>query len=311
MEENKFIYTIDNISKLNTICKQIRKIDKTNRYTIKIKQSTIKGNIKFTYSNFDIIGIKEVKLIGSKYGRQLNKDGKENTTWRTATFKVTGNNNTFTNLTIINDAINPSKKGQQVALGIYGNNNTFIKCNIKSMLDTLFIGPLPDDLVLRYLDFIPDDERYKEGTCFTYFKKCFIQGTNDFIFGAGDAYFNKCQIDSIEDMSYSISHITAPSHSLKDEFGFMFYKCNFTSSSIPQQRVYLGRPWRDFGKSVFIKCDYGSHINSNGFNNWDKSSIRYLTARFLEYPRQENRVNWSIQLKKIPAIYKECIKKYK
>ncbi len=310
MKNNK-TYTIDNIDQLNSICKKIRKIDKTNRYTIKIKESTIYGNIKFTYSNFDIIGINKVQLIGNKYSKQLNEDYKENTTWRTASFKITGDNNTFKNLTIINSSLNPAKKGQQVALGIYGNNNQFINCTFKSTQDTLFIGPLPDDLVLRYLDFLPKDEVYKQGTCFSYFKNCFIQGTIDFIFGAGDAYFNKCILDSIEDMSFRPSYVTAPAHSLKDEFGFLFYKCKFTSSTIFQQRVYLARPWRDFGKSVFINCEYGTHINSKGFTNWSNSSIRYLTARFYEYPKVNNRIEWSTQLDKIPSIYKEFIKKFK
>lgn len=301
---------INSLNELNDTCKKLRKHDKKTRFTIYIKESTVHNNIKFTYSDFEIIGIKKVEIIGSKYSKQLNEDKRLNTTWRTPTFKVMGNNNTFKNITFINDSDRPFKKGQAVSLAIYGNNNTFIKCNIKSLQDSLFIGPLPDDLVFRYLDFIPEDERYIEGNLFSYFKNCYICGNVDFIFGAGQAYFNKCEIESKEDCSYDYSYITAPAHSLKDPFGFLFYKCNFISNTIAQQRVYLSRPWRDFGKAVFIDCQYGQHINSLGFSNWD-NTIRYLTARFFEYPKKDNRIEWSKSFTKIPEIYKDCIKKYK
>jgi len=302
---------LNSLLELNNCCKQLRQKDKKTRFKIYIKESSVKGNIKFLYSNFDIIGLNKVEIIGSKYSKQINEiDHKENTTWRTPTFKVTGNNNTFKNISIINNSLQPYKKGQQIALAIYGNNNQFIDCQIKSTQDTLFIGPLPDDLILRYIDFIPEDERNIEGNLFSYFKNCHITGTIDFIFGAGQAYFNKCILESIEDFSFRPSFITAPAHSMKDNFGFCFYKCNFISKTIFQQRVYLGRPWRDFGKSVFIKCNYGTHINSKGFINWE-NTIRYLSSRFEEYPSNIKRVDFSKHLKKIPDIYKDIIKKYK
>lgn len=303
------IVTINNVEDLLETCKKIRETDTVSRYKIIIKESEVFHDIKFPYSNFDIIGENQVKITFNKYSRQTNKDGKQNTTWRTATFTLTGNNNTFTNITFKNSAWDCFNKGQEVSLGIYGNNNKFYNCKIISTQDSLFIGPLPDDLVKRYLDFIPEDERYIEGNLFSYFKNCYICGTIDFIFGAGQAYFNSCQIESIEDGSYHIGYISAPAHSLKDPFGFLFYKCNFFSNYIFQKRVYLARPWRDFGKSAFIDCQYGQHIYQEGFVNWE-NTFRYLTARFLEYPKQNNRVFFSKQLDSIPKIYSDCIEKF-
>ena len=308
--ENLKKYTVKDFNSALILCKEIRK-ETNKRVLIEINESETYGYFKFPYNNFVLKGIGKVIINGNRYSRQLNEeDHLLNTTWRTATLKITGNNNTFINLTIKNTALNPAKKGQQVALGVYGDHNEFYSCKITSTTDTLFIGPLPEDLVKRYIDFIPEDERMIEHNLFTYFNKCFIQGNIDFIFGAGQAYFNNCQIDSVEDMHFKSSFVTAPAHSLIDPFGFLFYKCDFTSKTITSSRVYLSRPWRDFGKTAFINCKYGNHINSKGVINWS-NTIRYLTARYLEYPKKEKRAEFLKQLNEIPEIYLNIINKYK
>lgn len=298
--------TVDDFPAALKVCQKIRESDKNRLYIVRIKQSVNRGPFKFPYSNFCLIS-NNATITGDKYGKQLDESGTENTTWRTATLTVTGSNNIFVNFTIENTALNPSKKGTSVALSVFGDKNTFQSCSISSTQDTLFIGPLPDDLATRYIGFIPEDERLVEGNLRNYFINSKISGSVDFIFGAGQAVFSTCLIESVEDGRMGISYVTAPAHSLKDSFGFLFYDCSFVSSSILCQRVYLSRPWRDYGKCAFINCTYGQHIKSEGFTDWSASSFRYLTARYLEYPLRQGRVNWMFNSKQ-PEICLDYLK---
>lgn len=40
----------------------------------------------------------------------------------------------------------------------------------------------------------------------------------------------------------------------------------------PANSVYLGRPWRDYAKTVFIDAYMGEHIRQEGWHNWNKSN---------------------------------------
>jgi pectinesterase len=163
----------------------------------------------------------------------------------------------------------------------------------------------------RYLGFIPEEERYFEGLARNYFANCVIEGTFDFIFGAGQAVFYKDTIISTEDCR-GATYIVAPSHSLKDDFGYLFYKCSFEGDNVPKESAYLARPWRDYGKAVFDQCQYGPHVKKEGFGDWCEEG-RDKTARFLEYPLPEGRVPW-VKNKKGEAIdskYKKAAKAVK
>ena len=293
-------YRVSSYRECLSTCETIRK--RSNAYAIIEfeKPLEIEGRTSFPYSNFYLKG-NGSKFVSNSAGKYTDKDNRELTTWRTATFSSYGDNCIFEDFIFENRACLPEKNGQAVALSCFSNNCLFINCKIVSSQDTLFIGPLPDDLIFRYTDFIPERERLIEGNLHNYFYSCYIEGGIDFIFGAGQASFYKCQIDSEEDNRFSTSFVSAPAHSMKDEFGFHFYKCNFTSRTIFQQRVYLARPWRDFGKCFFNSCKYGKHISSEGFINWELTQ-RQLTCRFLEYPRQKSRVSFAKEVDDVSKL---------
>jgi pectinesterase len=287
------------------ICGDFRKKDPTDRCIVHLQNGLSEGNFVFPYSDFMIScdeGAHEIS--GSRYAKMLDEKGQELSTWKTATLKVTGNHNLFENLEIKNTAGDPENKGQEVALAVYGDDNLFLKCALSSTQDTLFVGPLPDDLSTRYLGFIPEDERYHEGNCRNYFFHCAIFGSVDFIFGAGQADFLECAIGSIDD-GRETSYVCAPAHSLKDDFGFLFYQCSFIAAGAKKSSVYLARPWRDYGKAVFVECAYGAHIKPEGFSEWNTEK-RYLTARFEEYPLQKGRVSWVKNKESAPLEERYC-----
>ncbi len=262
--------------------------------TVYLEKGTYYGKVNLFTSNVKIIGSGADTVIShNDYARMVNSDGVEIGTFQTYTLLITGDNVTLENLTVENTAGSPATLGQEVALSCYGNNFTAKNCHFKSTQDTLFLGPLPDDLVVRYDGFLPDYLRYYQGKTYQKFIDCTIFGTVDFIFGSANALFDNCKIVSLND-NRDVGYVAAPSHSLANEIGFVFLNCDLISNNAPN--VYLARPWRDFGKTTFIDCNYQDHINPIGFINW-QDTYREKTARFLEYNQKDyTRPTWTKKL---------------
>ena len=194
-------------------------------------------------------------------------------TFRTYTVRVDGDNLTFRNLTIENNA---PRLGQAVALHTEGDCLRFENCRLLGDQDTLFTGGEHTRL---------------------YFDHCYIEGTTDFIFGPATAYFKDGTIHSKVN-----SYITAASTPEDVEVGYVFDGCTLTAAP-EATKVYLGRPWRPYAHTMFINCEMGSHIRPEGWHNWNNADNE-RTARYGEYgskgPGAANaaRVEWA---KKIDA----------
>lgn len=80
----------------------------------------------------------------------------------------------------------------------------------------------------------------------------------------------------------------------------MFIQCKIAGNA-PINSVFLGRPWRRYGKSVFLCCQLDEHIKPEGWHNW-RDPEKEKTAFFAEYNNsgkgalKKNRVSWSNQL---------------
>lgn len=289
--QNAKQFIVNDFGELMTLCSRLRENDPLSPFMVFVRPSRNEEIIKFPFSNFLIKAVAEgVIITSSLYAKMKDEKGEELTTWKTATMKVTGSHNIFIGLDIRNEAGNPGKKGQEVALGIYGDDNLFIDCRFSSTQDTLFVGPLSRDLQERYKGFLPDDERDCPHVLTNYFSACRIEGSVDFIFGAGNAFFSHCEIVSVND-GRSEGYVAAPSTERENNCGFFFSECDFTSS-FHEPLVYLARPWRDYGKAVFASCHYGDHIKKEGFSDWCDLE-RKNTCRFEEVPLQKGRVAWA------------------
>lgn len=269
----------------------------------------------------------DVRLIGENrettvityddYARKLDEKGVEYNTFRTYTACVTGERVRLENLTVENSNTRPKEVGQCVALSV--NAKTFYAENVNliSTQDTLFCAPFPDDLVVRYRDFLPERQLYMEGGSLHLFKNCKIAGTVDFIFGGAEAYFWECELISLADERKG-GFVAAPSHCLGQEYGFNFVDCIFKNGGAGGNEVYLARPWRDFGKCAFIGCRLDNHIHPALFDKWNDTA-RDKTARFSYYNLtclfNPEPVKWSYALTeseadKIIARCKENFKRY-
>ncbi len=264
----------------------------------KITQPTTIYLKKGVYHTKLVIAADDVTLIGEDrettviayddYARKPHCDGREYNTFRTFTVCVTGERVVIDNLTIANTNTSPETQGQCVALSVNAKTFRAKNCDLKSTQDTLFTAPFPDDLVIRYSGltddptyydgFIPREQLYMEGGAFHYFENCRVYGTVDFVFGGAAALFENCEFISLKEKR-GIGFVAAPCHSLRQELGYLFYKCKFANGGADNGSVYLARPWRDFGKCVFLDCSLDSHISPLLFDKWN-DTYRDKTARF-------------------------------
>ena len=196
-------------------------------------------------------------------------------TFRTYTLKIEANDITLKNLTIENNA---ARLGQAVALHTEGDRLIFINCRFIGHQDTVYTG-------MPYTRL--------------FFKGCYICGTTDFIFGPSTAWFEECTIESLVN-----SYVTAASTPADAAYGYIFNNCRLIAKD-GVDKVFLGRPWRDYGYTLFMNCDLGAHIRPEGWHHWEKQ--RENAARYFEYNNHgagalpQQRVAWSRQLTKKEA----------
>lgn len=196
-------------------------------------------------------------------------------TFRTFTLKIQGSKITLKNITIEN---NSARLGQAVALHTEGDRLTFVNCRFLGHQDTIYTGNAKTRL---------------------YFKDCYIEGTTDFIFGPSTAWFEHCQI-----LCKANSYITAASTPQDVAYGYIFNNCSISCAE-GVDKVYLGRPWRNYGYTLFMNCQLPRQIRPEGWHQWRPEAVK--TARYMEYNNTgegaatDKRVPWSRQLTKKEA----------
>ncbi|MGM9971725.1 MAG: pectinesterase family protein [Anaeroplasmataceae bacterium] len=268
--------------------------------TIILDEGVYNEKIKISKSNITIIGQgKNKTIIANKdWSPKINIDNKEYNTFRTYTLMAAGDNITIKDLTIQNLSVPSKTYGQAVALHVIGDNFSLIDSSLLGAQDTLFCGPLPPNLQLKYKGFLKEDELTNKYSR-QFYQNCYIEGDVDFIFGGGTAIFDKCHFHSINPEH---GFFFAPSHNEDQKYGFTCFNCKF--SGVGDNSMYLGRPWRDYGKVTLIDCEIiGNIIKSEGWNKWNNTN-RDKTARFEEYNTNidtSSFVSWSKHLNSIEA----------
>lgn len=261
---------------------------------IYLSEGVFRQKLEIDVDGITLVGTGEkTVLVNDDYAKKLDEKGVEYNTFRTYTVAVCANGVTLKNLRIENDSHDSPHKGQEVAISVCGTDFVAENCTFVSEQDTVFCGPLPDDLIERYDGFLKDKLR-KKGSCKQLFSNCTIEGTVDFIFGCADALFENCTIVSANDGRTGF--VAAPAHALQQTVGFVFDHCQLVChKTMPPQKVFLARPWRDYGKATFLGCTFGAHVKTEGFDKWNDTN-RDKTARFAETNKPQGRVAWSKQV---------------
>lgn len=253
---------------------------KQDETTIYIKDGIYseKVTIPTNKQKLHLIGQSAEKTVisWSDYAKKTGPTGYEMGTSATSTVFLYADDFLAENITIENAAGEGKDIAQACAITVDADRVAFINCRFIANQDTIYT--------------------YGKGQR-QYYRGCWIEGTTDFIFGASTCWFEDCTI-----LSKKNSYITAASTPEGAEFGYVFNRCRLIHDE-NALKVYLGRPWRPFARTVFIDCEMGDHILPEGWHNWNKPYAEKTTF-YAEYgsrgegaaPASE-RVRWSRQLK--------------
>lgn len=232
----------------------------------------------------------DVVLTYDDYAYYIMDDGLKRGTFRSYSVFIDAHDITLKNLTIENASGDSLSHGQAIALYADGDRLIIDSCRLLGHQDTLFTAPLPPKEV-EPRGFIGPKENAPRLTGRQYYKNCYICGDIDFIFGGATAYFENCTIESLKriddtkiesDAPQIQGYVTAASTPEGQEYGYVFSHCSLISEDCPAASVYLGRPWREFAKTVFLECSIGPHIHPDGFHDWNKTQARN-TIFYAEY----------------------------
>lgn len=238
--------------------------------TLYIKNGVYNEKIELPANNTD------VRFIGESAEKTIitysDYSGRgKHTTFTSYTAKISGNRFVAENITFANTA---GPVGQALALYVDADKAVFKNCRFLGNQDTIFAAG---------------------ETARQLFLNCYIEGTTDFIFGPSTAVFQHCTI-----RAKSNSYITAANTTAGKKFGFVFLDCNIIADSAVT-KLYLGRPWRAFAKTAFIRCQLPKAIVPEGWHNWGNPE-NDKTVWYAEYQNRgegadtKNRVAWAKQL---------------
>jgi pectinesterase len=249
----------------------------TNVWTIRVKPGTYKERVYVQRERgyLHLVGEdpETTILTHEIHANMVGNDGEKIGTFRTPTMQIDGDGFIVENLTVANAA---GPVGQALALRVDGDKGVFRNCRFLGWQDTLFLN------------------RGRQ-----YFEDCYIEGHVDFIFGGATAFFERCRIHCLRK-----GYITAASTPADQLYGFIFDHCTITGEG--EAKTYLGRPWRSYAMTVFLKTEMSDVVQPAGWDNW-RDPKREQTVRYGEYgssgpgARPEERVPWARRLTEAEA----------
>ncbi|KAI8078185.1 pectin lyase fold/virulence factor [Gilbertella persicaria] len=242
-------------------------------YTINIAPGTYTEQISITRSNV-ILKNSGSGTVLIQYNAGHDTQSKTGSDTDSAVLTIKGSNVKVYNITFANTYKKTDAAG--LALNLEGAQAGFYNAKFYGFQDTLLIN------------------RRGSG----YFKKCYIEGSVDFIWGYGIGYFQGCIIAS-NSRGFVTAHNRDSSSSVG---GFYFNKCivkatvpsgplasnysstvAFTSISQATHTCYLGRPWNQYARVVFMYSTINSHIYPAGWSQWSNATPNTSSVTFAEY----------------------------
>jgi pectin methylesterase-like acyl-CoA thioesterase len=205
-------------------------------YYIFVKKGTYEGHVQINRANIHLMGQSRENTIIS-WNKLHNEDGGNVDT--NATINVTANDVSFDNLTIRNTR---SNEGQALALYTKADRIVITSCNLLGWQDTYRTGK--------------DGQRHLV-------RNSKISGTTDFIYGAGEAYFDECTLHIVRKSNV----IVAPDHS-SAKYGYVFRNATITAEQSGSTTA-LGRPWGNTPKVAYIHTQLTSDVSitAQGWND--------------------------------------------
>ncbi|XP_019418843.1 PREDICTED: pectinesterase-like [Lupinus angustifolius] len=200
------------------------------------------------------------------------------TTFNSATFAVVAQGFVAVNITFRNTA-GPSKH-QAVAVRNGADLSTFYSCSFEGYQDTLYTHSLRQ-----------------------FYSECDIYGTVDFIFGNAAVVFQSCNLFPRLPMNGQFNAITAqgrtdPNQNTGTSIHNAIIKAsNDLAPMISSVKTYLGRPWKEYSRTVYLQSFMDNLIEPIGWHEWN-GDFALSTLFYGEYnntgpgSNTTNRVTW-------------------
>ncbi|CAF2034789.1 unnamed protein product [Brassica napus] len=200
------------------------------------------------------------------------------TTFNSATFAVTSPNFVAVNMTFRNTA--GPEKHQAVALRSSADLSIFYSCSFEAYQDTLYTHSLRQ-----------------------FYRECDIYGTVDFIFGNAAVVLQNCNLYPRQALPNQFNAITAQGRTDPNQnTGTSIHNCTIRpaddlASSNYTVKTYLGRPWKEYSRTVFMQSYLDGFIEPVGWREWN-GDFALSTLYYAEYNNTgpgsstTNRVVW-------------------
>ncbi|KAK4270981.1 hypothetical protein QN277_019743 [Acacia crassicarpa] len=246
----------------------------SGRYVIYVKAGVYNEQVEINAKNIMLVGdgIGKTIITGSK------SVGGGTTTFQSATVGVVGDGFIAQGITFRNTA--GASNHQAVALRAGSDLSVFYRCSFEGYQDTLYVH----------------SQRQ-------FYRECDIYGTVDFIFGNAAVVFQNCNLFA-RNPPNKVNTITAQGRTDPNQnTGISIHNCRVTAASDlkPVQssvKTYLGRPWQQYSRTVFMTTFLDSLINQAGWLEWS-GNFALNTLYYGEYMNNgpgsstSNRVKWS------------------
>ncbi|XP_042483715.1 probable pectinesterase/pectinesterase inhibitor 35, partial [Macadamia integrifolia] len=167
---------------------------------------------------------------------------------------------------------------QAVALYVASDRSVLYRCSISGYQDTLY--------ALAFRQF---------------YRQCDILGTIDFIFGNAAAVFQSCNLVLRQPHSGGFNVILANGRSDSGQnTGFSVQSSRIVRSAdfSGGHKAYLGRPWKQYSRSVVMQSSIDGAIDARGWVEWS-GGFALKTLYFAEYQNSgpgastSQRVQWT------------------
>ncbi|KAJ1381484.1 Pectinesterase, catalytic [Sesbania bispinosa] len=172
------------------------------------------------------------------------------TTFNSSTFAVTGERFIAVDVTFRNTA--GPQKHQAVAVRNNADLSTFYRCSFEGYQDTLYVHSLRQ-----------------------FYKECDIYGTVDFIFGNAAVVFQDCNIYARKPMPNQKNAVTAQGRTDPNQnTGISIQNCRIDAApdlaeDLNSTLNYLGRPWKEYSRTVYMQSYIGDLIYPSGWLEWN------------------------------------------
>ncbi|PPE01543.1 hypothetical protein GOBAR_DD01422 [Gossypium barbadense] len=176
--------------------------------------------------------------------------GDGSTTFDSATVAVTGEGFIARGITFHNTA--GPQKHQAVALRSGSDLSVFYRCGFEGYQDTLYVH----------------SQRQ-------FYKECYIYGTVDFIFGNAAVVLQNCMIYARRPMDQQKNMVTAQGRTDPNQnTGIIIHGSRVMATAdlspvLSSFKTFLGRPWKEYSRTVFMKTYLDSLVDPAGWLEWD------------------------------------------